>query len=134
MKPTHPMGYIMSYDLALLFSQAVEHLAKNPSMTLRALSQTLHVSRRTVENAIHLSTGQTFRHFRDDMILRSVKMHFASSPDMAIKEVAFALGFNSASSFARAIRRACGCSPVGLRSQIRPAPRLTSRKPDHTKL
>jgi AraC family transcriptional regulator len=108
----------MSYDPELLFEKISAHLRKTPCRTLCSLSRSLHISRQTLEKAVYASTRGTFGHLRDQILLALVRDYFVSAPNMAIKEVAFALGFASASSFARTIKRLCGCSPEGFRSRI----------------
>ena len=108
----------MSYDPRLLFEEICFCLREGPSKTLVDISQTLRVSRRTVENTVSMSTGGTFRRLREEILLTIVRSLFVSQPTLAIKELCFVVGFKSASSFSRAIKRACGSSPERLRFRI----------------
>lgn len=51
------------------------------------------------------------------MLLDHLVSSFASRPAWTIREMSRALGYKSASSFARAIKRASGLSPKDLRSR-----------------
>jgi AraC-like DNA-binding protein len=117
----------MSYELGLLFQKISVCINTSPSVTLRDLSRSLHVSRQTIEKAVYLATDRTFKRLRDEILLTLVERHFAGEPIMAIKEVSFAVGFKSASSFARTIKRVCGCSPEELRSRVARALQVASK-------
>ena len=108
----------MSYDSRLLFEEISICLHESPSKTLLDISNNLQVSRRTIEKAISTSTGGTFRRLREEILLTRFRSLCASQPTLAIKELCFAVGFKSATSFARAIKRACGSSPEELRFRV----------------
>jgi len=109
---------IMSYDPRLLFERILTCLQESPCKTLEDLSQSLRLSERTIQKAVNLSAGKSFRFVRDEVILIRVKWLFEEQPELPIKEVSFGVGFKSASSFARAVKRACGLSPEELRSRV----------------
>lgn len=108
----------MSYDPKLLFERISISLQENPCLLLRELSQRINVSERTIKNAVQSSTDRNFRCLRDEFLLMRVKEMFASEPGISIKELSFAIGFKSASAFARAIKRTSGSSPEELRSRV----------------
>jgi len=108
----------MSYDPRLLFEEISICLRESPSKTLLDISKNLQVSRRTIEKAVSTATGGTFRRLRQEILLARVRNLFASEPTLAIKEICFGVGFKSASSFARAIKRACGSSPEEFRFSV----------------
>ncbi len=108
----------MSYDPRLLFERIFTYLRESPCRTLSDLSKRLQVSEGTIKKAVNLSTGKSFRLLRDKVILTRVKWLFAAQPEAPIKELSFGIGFKSASSFARAIKRASGLSPEELRSRV----------------
>jgi AraC-like DNA-binding protein len=108
----------MSYDSKLLFERISGCLRGSPSTSLLSLSRSLQVSRQTIGKVIRVSTGGTFKLLRNEILLAQVRLHFAAKPTVSIKEVSFAVGFKSASSFARTIKRAFGFSPADLRSLI----------------
>jgi AraC-like DNA-binding protein len=106
------VSYKLPLDAILLY------LRRTPCGLLGDLSQELQVSRRTIENTVRLATGKTFRDLRDEILVERVRNIVASRPTMSIKELSFAVGFKSASSFARAIKRACGSCPEEFRSRV----------------
>ena len=106
----------MSYNQILLFENISLQLHRNPSSSLGDLSRELRVSRRTLQKVIIVKTGKGFIDLREEMLVAKVRNLFISHPAWAIKEVSFAVGYRSARSFARAIKRACGSSPEELRS------------------
>jgi AraC-like DNA-binding protein len=108
----------MSYDRELLFNKIFSCLHEKPCTTLDELSQGLRISRHTIQNVVCLSTGRTFKRLREEIFLSHVRHHFGSKPTLSIKELSFLIGFKSASSFARVIRRTCGFTPEELRSHI----------------
>jgi AraC-like DNA-binding protein len=108
----------MSYNCTLLFYRVSACLRENPRKTLRELSRELRVSDRTIEKAVSLATGATFKQFREGVFLGQVRQLFSARPDVTIKEVSLGLGFNSSSSFARAVRRVSGLAPEQLRSCV----------------
>ena len=110
--------FVMSYDPRLLFERIFASLQESPCKTLIDLSQSLHLSERTIQKAVSLSTGRSFRFLRDEVILTRVKWLFTAQPEVPIKELSSSVGFKSASSFARAVKRASGLSPEELRSRV----------------
>ena len=106
----------MSYDHELLYLRVSLSLQRKPNSSLRELSRELHVSGRTIERTISLAAGKTFSDLRKGILLECVTAIFASRPTEVIKEISFELGYKSPRSFSRAIKRACGSSPVELRS------------------
>jgi len=108
----------MSCKDDLLVEAALRRLSKAPSTLLEGLVRELRVSRRTLQNAINIITGKTFRELRDQLLAERVTSLLNSHPARGIKELSFELGYKSPRSFARAIKRACGSSPGQLRSWI----------------
>lgn len=108
----------MSYEPTLLFRRISLRLQRNPSLSLEELSRELHVSRRTIQNTVITVKGQKFRDLREQLLLARFQSALAAEPEAAIKELSSEIGYRSARSFARAIRRACGKSPEQLRSLL----------------
>lgn len=117
----------MSYAPKLLFGKIVDALDESPSRTLGDLARNLKVRRQTIDGAIKFVTGGTFELLRQEILLVQIRTLFASEPTLPIKELGFALGFKSATSFARSVKRASGFSPEELR--IRVARDLSGSKP-----
>src|ERR1700751_4088052 len=118
-------GYSMSYDHRLLFGEISRHLHINPCCTLAALSTQLHVSRRTIQQALIINSGKNLRQFREEILIARLRNLLLARPTSAIKELSFDLGYKSPRSFARAIRRASGTSPEQLRCRISQETTLT---------
>src|SRR6267154_1288561 len=101
----------MSYDQHLLFKAISLSLRRSPCISLLELSKELRVSRRTIQKVVDSTTGRSFRELREGILIARVRTLCLSGPSLAIKELSFSLGYQSARSFARAVRRACGVSP-----------------------
>jgi AraC-like DNA-binding protein len=108
----------VSYDHALLCDSISKSLHRNTALSLIDLSRELRVGRRTIQAGIRVTTGKTFRKFREEILLARVNSFFASRPGLAIKELSFEVGYACPQSFARAVKRASGMSPEELRSVI----------------
>jgi AraC-like DNA-binding protein len=108
----------MSYDYDLLYRRILLRMLKDPCISVDELAQELKVSRRTIQEVIRLRAGKSYRTLREVILVAKTRQLFADEPFLAIKEVSFAVGFLSARSFARAIKRACGVSPEVLRSCV----------------
>ena len=100
-----------------LFDAILLNLQETPCIPLGDLAPRLRVSRRTIENCIRIGAGKTFRNLRKEVLLSRVNCILSSDPTVSVKELSFAVGFKSASSFSRAIKQACGSSPEELRSR-----------------
>lgn len=108
----------MSYDHELLYLRVSLSLQRKPNCSLRELARELHVSRRTIENAVISATGKTFRELQEEFLLLRIKDIFAEAPNATIRKVSLEVGYKSPRSFARAVRRICAVSPRQLRSRI----------------
>jgi AraC-like DNA-binding protein len=91
----------MSCKYDLLLNAALRRLRRVPATLLRDLTQEFRVSRRTLENAISMTTGKTFREVRDEVLVKQVKNLLESRPTRGIKELCFELGYKSPRSFSR---------------------------------
>jgi AraC-like DNA-binding protein len=115
----------MSYDHALLVQRVSDRLRTNPIVPLKDLSHELHVSPRTIQNAVRDVTRKSLREFRHELLKKDV-CRLLSSEVCSIKEVSSALGYHSPRSFARAIRRVSGNTPTELRGRAVRARRSNS--------
>src|SRR5260370_7296931 len=106
-----PGRLIMSYDPRLLFEEISSCLRENPAGTLVDISQCLRVSRRTIEKAIGMSTGGTFRGFGQEILLTRCKNLFTSQPTLPIKKLSFVRGFSSPTSLSRPLQLPAAPSP-----------------------
>lgn len=64
------------------------------------------------------ATNSSFRRLRDEILLLHLRHAIQSRPTYSVKEIAAALGYRSARSFARSIRRSCGMTPQDLRRAL----------------
>lgn len=108
----------MTYDPRLLFNEISRRLSEKPFTSLQDLSSQLRVAPRTIEKAILRGTGSTFRKFQSQLLLRRVKSLMLGLPASSVKELAHQAGYSSPRSFGRAVKRACGLTPVELRSVL----------------
>src|SRR2546429_4562364 len=70
-------------------------LRRNPSSPLGKLSRELHVSRRTIQNAVHSVTGKTFRDLRGEILLARIKNLLVSAPNSTIRKLSLKAGYRS---------------------------------------
>jgi AraC-like DNA-binding protein len=108
----------VSYEPRLLFDRIILALQGNPRCSLEGLSRELHVSCRTIQNAVNEITGKKFRDLREELLLVRIKNLLVSAPNATIREVSLQAGYSSSRSFARAVRRASGVSPKQLRTRM----------------
>jgi transcriptional regulator GlxA family with amidase domain len=108
----------MSYNYDSLFGRIFLYMLKDPCISVERLARELNVSRRTIQGVIRARAGKSYSALRQEILVAKTRQLFAEDPSLAIKEVSFAVGFVSARSFARAIRRASGLTPEDLRSCV----------------
>jgi AraC-like DNA-binding protein len=108
----------VSYDHRLLLEEISLSLHRDPCCSLESLSRELQVSRRTIQKVLINATGKGLRQCREEIVIARLRSLLIARPTSAIKELSFAIGYKSPSSFARAIRRVCGASPEQLRFRI----------------
>jgi AraC-like DNA-binding protein len=109
----------VSYDNHALFAEVCARLAANPLVSIQTVALELTVGRRTIEKTIKALTGRSSRSLRCEIVLeRVLALTGSGAPLLSIKEIAYAVGYQSPRSFARAIRRTCGCTPKELRRRV----------------
>lgn len=119
----------MPCDPLLMFERISASLFESPNETLRDLAQALRISEGTIKRTVRSFAGKNFRLFRKEILVRLVVDTPAKQPEIAIKELSFGLGFQSPSSFTRAVRRASGFSPEQLRPCAHKKPALRAPLP-----
>jgi AraC-like DNA-binding protein len=93
----------------------IERNVHTPDIQLEQVAAGVPVSRATLYRMFEQEGGvQTYIRQRR---LRAAADEIVRFPDLAIKDIAFGLGFASASDFTRAFRRAFGLSPQDFRKQ-----------------
>jgi AraC-like DNA-binding protein len=108
----------VSYDHKAMFQSVSACLYRRPCISLGDLSREMGISRRTIQKSINSTKGKKFRNLKEEILISRVRSFFMSRPTLTIKELSFEVGYKSARSFARAIKRACGICPEELRSRI----------------
>ncbi len=87
---------------------------------LEDLANMLCINRHTLQNAVKVSTGKTFRNYKQEMLLRRATDLFCRDGLLTQKQIAAMLGYSSREAFTRFIKRKTGLSPKLLRLSARP--------------
>ncbi len=109
----------MSYDLAGIAEQVRQILAANPRLPLSSISERLHVERHTVEKAVRSACGCSFQDLRGSVLLQESQHLLVTRPNLSVKEIALALGYESGRAFARCFKNVSGASPSEFRKRRR---------------
>lgn len=105
----------MVYDLRRIFLQVTRQLEMTPSMSLTQIADKLGIERHTIAKAIKDASGLAFREFRASVLLKRTYDLLKDESNRTIKEVAFALGYQSQGSLSRFVRTATGQSAKDLK-------------------
>jgi len=108
----------MAYDHFGLYQRILFHLEATPRITLTALSRELVVDRHTLERALHVHAGGSFKEVQSSVLFQKAQKLLITKPNWSIKEVAFHLGYGSRRSFERLIRSRCDLSPAEFRKRV----------------
>lgn len=108
-------GYHTVYDLPGLSGKVQVALTKGRRIGLANLAQRLGVDRHTLETAIRVTTGKSFRQLHQEVILQKSLDLLKNEPTLSIKDIAFRVGYKSPQAFQRFIRRASGKTPGQIR-------------------
>jgi transcriptional regulator GlxA family with amidase domain len=109
----------MNHNLNALFAQIAGRLSTDPNIHLHALAQNLGVDRHTIEQAVRIHAGVSFREYRDAKRLNKGIALLLHS-DLCFKEIALKLGYSAFDSFSRFIKRNTGDSPRQIRRNALP--------------
>lgn|SRR5215469_13311221 len=115
---TNKDEFLESHETKLITSCQSRAKSKESSK----LSREVHVSPRTLQNAVSAITGNKFSDLREEVLIRRVRNLLASAPSTPIRKLSLEAGYRSPRSFARALRHACGVSPRQLRIRIAGGP------------
>ena len=110
------------YDHRRLFARVCAAVDAAPGASLSRIALGLGVHPHTLAQVIRARTGRTFSNWRAERQLALSATLLRNRPDLSIKEIAAAVGFNSTSVFDRFMRRACGQSPSEYRRSLDLAP------------
>lgn len=115
--PVISANKIFDHDYPLL-SRIVEYLSANRDhhVTLKELSNALHVSGSTIRQTFQKKMKQTIGRYQ--LIQRlNLGCELLKSTDLSIAEIAFKVGFSLPNSFLRALKRETGLTPGALRTK-----------------
>lgn len=93
---------------------------QNSSLTLKSLSELLHVSPQILSQVINQKSGKNFNSFVNAFRIEESKrlLHLAEFKNQTIASIAFEVGFNSLSSFNTAFKKETGETPMAYRQQV----------------
>lgn len=94
----------MSYNLEMLFQTVDSPLKSSPRLSPKDPSRELRVGRHSIEKAVKVSTGGSFRQLRKEVLLTEIRDLLSASPTESIKGISFRVGYKSARSFARFVK------------------------------
>lgn len=106
----------MTYDLPKLSDKVQAVLAKYPRMRLDRVAQQFRVDRHTLEKAIRIATGKSFRQLQQEALLHKSMSLLLSEPALSVKDIAFRVGYGSPQAFQRFIKRVSGRTPIQIRA------------------
>lgn len=110
----------MAYDLASLCKMVQEALARGRRTGLAKLAEQVNVDRHTLEKAVRITTGKSFRQLQQQALFEKSMKLLHNEPALSIKDIAFRIGFGSPQAFHRFIRRTSGKTPVQIRRATSP--------------
>jgi AraC-like DNA-binding protein len=91
-------------------------LFTDENFSLRKMSDLLGVTVHQLSRIINEKTGTNFRVYLNSYRVKEAMVLLCEKPDLSIIEVAFAIGFNSKSSFNDAFLKSTGLTPRSYRS------------------
>ena len=81
------------------------------ALRVNEVAETLHVSVRTVENAMNRAVGQSFAKYQMNRKLEMAARQIELEPDVRLAEIAATLGFCDEFHLSKAFKRKYGASP-----------------------
>jgi AraC-like DNA-binding protein len=93
---------------------------RNPSLSLKSLSESLHVSPQVLSQVINQKSTGNFNSFVNAFRIEEAKrlLHQEEFKNQTIASIAFEVGFNSISSFNTAFKKATGETPMAYRQRL----------------
>jgi AraC-like DNA-binding protein len=91
----------------------------NPELSLSSLSKEMGIKRHYISQILNLQLKKSFWDFINEYRIREAQ-NLLSDPEkqeLSMLQVAFEVGFNSASSFSRAFKRHTGTTPTKYRTK-----------------
>src|SRR5258708_37880239 len=109
----------MAYDQSWVFDALSTILTVEPTTTLGGACDRLGIDRHTGQRAIRSAGVRSYARLRNDALCRAASTLFSKRPGLTIKEVAVALGFQSARAFSKRLKAAAGQTPREVRGALR---------------
>ncbi|WP_426491345.1 helix-turn-helix domain-containing protein [Hymenobacter sp. 102] len=101
-----------------LLTRYLENLGEQPLPTVQQFAEALHVSPAYLGDVMRVHTGQNAQQYLHQALLEKARGLLLSTR-LSVREIAFALGFESPSYFSRLFRQKTGYSPVAFRQRAR---------------
>lgn len=106
----------MGYHRQRLYREVEGLLCRRPDLRLNAVAERLGIERHTISRLVKSFTGMSFRDYRRKNLL-SIAFELLNRPDLSVKQVAIALGYNHPRDFSRFFRTETGETPTEYRAQ-----------------
>jgi AraC-like DNA-binding protein len=93
---------------------------QNTDLSLKSLSESLHVSPQVLSQVINQKSGKNFNNFVNAFRIEESKrlLHLEAFKNQTIASIAYEVGFNSISSFNTAFKKQTGETPMAYRQQL----------------
>ncbi len=98
----------MAYNSSEIFRQVDEQLSVNPAVRLCELERMLKCSHPTIEKAVLILTGLTFRKYKNKILLEKGVLFLRQG--YKAKEIGSLLGYKWSEHFLRLVKKCTGCS------------------------
>ncbi|TRX47272.1 AraC family transcriptional regulator [Fulvivirga sp. M361] len=97
-----------------------EEYYKNPDVSLRSLSERLHISTQSLSMIINQKSRKNFNGFINDYRIKEARrlLHDDRHKNHTVAAIAFEVGFNSISSFNTAFKKQTGVTPAVYRMKV----------------
>ncbi len=108
--------------VAYVYADIVKNLAwmliANPRLPLGAISRKFKIGRHTIQKAVRIVKGRSFRELQKEAILGRASDLLADGSIRSIKQVSFLIGYGSPQAFSRFMKRVSGRSPSDFRAGV----------------
>jgi AraC-like DNA-binding protein len=99
------------YNLSALFLEIDRRLDADLRLSLHSLAQALGVERHTLERAVRVTKGTTFRTYAQQKRLHKAIELLNRAAGLDRRQIAYRVGYRSESAFSRFIKSATGSTP-----------------------
>jgi AraC-like DNA-binding protein len=94
-----------------------ERVYRDPELSVQSLSSKLGIKNHQFSQILHESLGMSFRCYINSYRLEEAKLLLMQKPDMSVLDIAYAVGFNSKSTFNSIFATATGLTPSDYRKK-----------------